>query len=446
MDLNDTKPINVLVVEDDLINRTLMEGFLAESALSISQAEFAESLDATMTLLATREFDIVLLDLNLPDSSELDTLSKVIQKAPNTAIIVVTGEYGEDLGLRAIASGAQDYLVKASFNHEMLEKSIHYAIERKRMEEAGKTAYRELKQAHADLKDMQSQIIQNEKLASIGQLAAGVAHEMNTPVGFVASNFETLDKYVAKIRDVLALYQDLTEEMAAPADHPWVDAVARIEAKRQALKVDFILEDIPGLFQDSREGLERVTSIVQNLRDFSRIDQAQEQDAFNINRGIESTLVVAQNEIKYDADVHLELGDIPPVPCQAGQLNQVFLNILVNAVQAIKSQGTEDRGTITIRTYAEGDAVVCEIQDSGPGMPEEVRTKVFDPFFTTKPVGKGTGLGLSVSYDIIVNKHEGQLQVESKVGQGTTFKIKLPMGPTESGAYAQAGKEENQHA
>jgi two-component system, NtrC family, sensor kinase len=427
MDAGPMKPLTILIVEDDPINRILLEGLIDESTLAVSKALSAESLGAAIALFDANRFDVILLDLNLPDSTELNTLTDVIDTSPQAAVIVITGEYGEDLGLQAIARGAQDYLVKSTFNAEMLSKSIHYAIERKRMEEAGKAAFAELEEAHAELKDMQSQIIQNEKLASIGQLAAGVAHELNTPVGFVASNFETLDKYVGKIRVLLDLYQDVVENMAPSPDPPWADAIAHIGKTRQTLKIDFILEDIQGLFQDSREGLERVTSIVQNLRDFSRIDQAQELANFNINDGITSTLVVAKNEIKYDADIHLELGEIPPVPCRAGQLNQVFLNILVNAVHAIKAQDRAERGTITIRTYQDDNHVACEIADDGPGIPEEVRAKVFDPFFTTKPPGKGTGLGLSVSYDIIVNKHKGQLQVKSAPGEGATFVIKLPM-------------------
>jgi PAS domain S-box-containing protein len=312
-------------------------------------------------------------------------------------------------------------------------QGILYDItQRKRSEEALRLAYQKLEGAHRDLQEMQSRLVQQEKLASIGQLAAGVAHEMNTPVGFVASNFETLEGYVQKIRNLLAKYDEFTGQMETLGDprlRSMVDGIGRF---RDDMRIDFILQDIQGLFDESREGLERVTSIVQNLRDFSRIDQPGSRDEYDLNKGIEATLVVARNEIKYDAEVETELSEVPLIFCHSGQINQVLLNILVNAAQAIRSQGREDRGTITIRTYASDGEVVCEIADDGPGIAPEHLSKVFDPFFTTKPPGKGTGLGLSVSYDIIVHKHNGTLLVESTVGQGAKFTIRLPLGTKEN--------------
>ena len=186
------------------------------------------------------------------------------------------------------------------------------------------------------------------------------------------------------------------------------------------------------MFDDSREGLDRITEIVQNLRDFSRIDQPGNRNEYNINKGIENTLVVAKNEIKYSADVKTDFSEVPPIFCHSSQINQVFLNILVNAAQAIKDQERDDNGTITIRTYATETEVVCEISDDGPGIPPDKLSKIFDPFFTTKPVGKGTGLGLSISHDIIVKKHNGEFFVESTVGEGTKFTIKLPISTKEN--------------
>jgi PAS domain S-box-containing protein len=310
---------------------------------------------------------------------------------------------------------------------------LHDITEQKRSEEAVRLAYRELEDAHRDLKAMQSQLVQNEKLASIGQLAAGVAHEMNTPVGFVASNFETLESYIQKIRGLLALYDRLVPEITPLEDSGLRSLLDEIDRFRDDKRIDFILQDIQTLFDDSREGLERVTSIIQNLRDFSRIDQPGSRDEYDLNRGIEATLVVAGNEIKYDADVKTELSEVPLILCHGGQINQVFLNILVNAAQAIRSQERGDRkGTITIRTYTCDGEAVCEIADDGPGIPPENLSKIFSPFFTTKPPGKGTGLGLSVSHDIIVNKHNGKLLVDSVVGEGTKFTIWLPIGTKEN--------------
>ena len=299
--------------------------------------------------------------------------------------------------------------------------------ERKQAEEAAKHAYNELQNAHRELKDMQSQIVQNEKLASIGQLAAGVAHEMNTPVGFVASNFETLGTYMKKFQDLLNMYEELVGGIETLETKVLLSKADAIRKSWDDMKMDFILEDIQPLFDESREGLARMTNIIRNLKDFSRAGRSEDFAEYNINNGIESTLTVAKNEIKYDANIKTEFSELPPLFCNPGQLNQVFLNVLLNAAQAIRSQERKDMGTITIKTYATESKVVCEISDDGPGIAPDKLPKIFDPFFTTKPVGKGTGLGLSVSYDIIVNKHKGELFAESTVGKGTKFTIKLPV-------------------
>jgi two-component system NtrC family sensor kinase len=250
---------------------------------------------------------------------------------------------------------------------------------------------------------------------------------MNTPVGFVASNFQTLQKYMTKLLDLLHKYEALGDAVEDGLKEKRLEILDQIKQARKDLKIDFLLEDIGTLFEESNEGLSRVTKVIQNLKDFSRVDQAQAVAEYDLNGGIEATLTVARNEIKYDADVKTELSPLPEISCNSGQINQVLLNILVNAVQAIKSQTRDDRGTITVRTLATPTEVICEISDDGPGIAPEIRLKIFDPFFTTKPVGQGTGLGLSVSYDIIVTKHHGKIAVDSTVGKGTTFTITLPV-------------------
>ncbi len=315
--------------------------------------------------------------------------------------------------------------------------------ERKEAERAIRLAYEELETAHKALKGMQTQIVQSEKLASIGQLAAGVAHEMNTPIGFVASNFQTLEDYMAKIKKLLGMYDELVKEIEGSGKTDLLNKAGIITEGRTDMKIDFILEDIQDLFDESREGLTRVTDIVQNLRDFSRIDQPGSLDEYDLNGGIEATLVVATNEIKYHADVKTEFSQVPATYCNSGQINQVLLNILVNAAQAINSQEREDRGTITIKTYATETEVVCEISDNGPGIESDKLSRVFEPFYTTKPAGKGTGLGLSVSYDIVVHKHNGKLLVDSTVGEGTKFIIELPIKETEPQSKELRANEEN---
>ena len=304
---------------------------------------------------------------------------------------------------------------------------IYDLTDRKNAEDSARAAYAELQKAHEDLKKVRSSAIQSEKMASLGALAAGVAHEMNTPLGFVASNFQTLEAFVNKLRALVEKQEDLIGQVETLNISQIDSQLENIRQFREDMNIDFILSDIQELFGDSKEGLTRVTNIVKNLKDFSRVDQADSFNKYDINKGIKATLVVAGNEIKYDAIVETELSDIPEILCNSGQLNQVFLNIIVNAAHAIRDQQKDDKGTIVIKTYSEDDMVFCEISDDGHGIPESKLSKIFDPFFTTKPPGKGTGLGLSVSYDIIVNKHKGELIVDSIVGKGTTFKIKLPV-------------------
>jgi signal transduction histidine kinase len=264
-----------------------------------------------------------------------------------------------------------------------------------------------------ELKRTQMGLSHAEKLASIGQLAAGVAHEINNPVGYITSNSDTITKYMGRIREFFDFVA-----VGAPAE--------RITEREKELKIGFIMEDMVTLNKENREGLERISSIVKNLRDFSRIDTTREMADTDIKECLQTTLRIANNEIKYCADVKTDFGTNDPVLCNAGEINQVFLNIFVNAAQAIKSQSRSDRGCISVRTWQDDTSVFCEIADDGPGMPEDVRKRVFEPFFTTKDVGKGTGLGMSISYDIIVNKHKGDISVSSEVGKGTRFLITLP--------------------
>ncbi|MEJ5260468.1 MAG: ATP-binding protein [Anaerohalosphaeraceae bacterium] len=431
----ESRSLSVLIVDDDPTCRTLLKKMLEKSRMRRADdcIVCAGTKQTMLGYLAQRPFDVLLLDLHLPDGDGLEMVAQINRQYPATAIIVITGENDKTADLTAMSYGAQDYLAKGEFNQAFLTKSIYFALERKKNQMQTQKALEELARAHKQLQKAQAQMIQSEKMASIGQLAAGVAHEMNTPVGFVASNFETLQTYLTKLKGLLALYEQVCEVLEKNPYPPVLEKLLEIRNFRQEKKIDFILADIQDLFTESQEGLQRVTSIIQNLRDFSRIDQSTEMCDYDLNDGIRSTLVVARNEIKYDVEVVTELGVLPKIHCHPGQINQVFLNILVNAAQAIRSQNRQGPGHIFIRTRQEGEFVVCEIEDDGPGIPPEIRSKIFDPFFTTKPAGKGTGLGLSVSYDIVVSKHQGQILVDSEVGKGTKFTIKLPReGPKET--------------
>ena len=277
---------------------------------------------------------------------------------------------------------------------------------------------KQLEEAYRELTIRQTQLIQSEKLAGIGQLAAGIAHEINNPIGYVTSNTRTMKRYVDSLLRILGLYHSGVEP-------------ERIRAQEQDLQIDFVVQDLQDLLEENLGGLERVAEIVRNLKDFARTDQVEGHALAQINGGLERSLMMVANELKYRASVERDLGDVPPVICNLGELNQVFVNILVNAAQAIEERGGEESGVIRVRTFLDGEWVVCRIEDNGGGMTPEIRDKIFEPFFTTKPVGKGTGLGLNISYDIVVNRHRGTIEVESEVGRGTAFILRLPLAGVE---------------
>jgi len=270
----------------------------------------------------------------------------------------------------------------------------------------------ELALAHDTLKQSQAQILQQEKMASVGQLAAGVAHEINNPMGFISSNLSSLTKYLERLTEFIRAL-----ETKLPPDAPDEE----LAALRKNLKIDYILEDAVHLVEESLDGAGRVKKIVQGLKNFSRIDQA-ERLAADINECLDTTINIVWNELKYKCEVKKEYGELPQTVCNPQQLNQMFMNLLVNAAQAI-----ETKGEIGIKTWADLDFIYIHISDTGSGIPQEKLKRIFEPFYTTKEVGKGTGLGLSIVYDIVVKNHQGDIQVESVEGKGTTFTVKIPV-------------------
>jgi two-component system, NtrC family, sensor kinase len=289
-------------------------------------------------------------------------------------------------------------------------------VRRETVEEELRERYDELQRLHQTLSQAQEQLVQQEKLASIGLLAAGVAHEINNPIGYVHSNLGTLESYLHDLFSLLNAYQAAERKIA--------DTSCReaLQALRQRIDFDFLKEDIPTLMRETREGIVRVKKIVQDLKDFSRVDSTPAWQWADLHRGIDSTINIIASEIRHKADIVREYGELPEIECLPMQLNQVFMNLLVNAAHAIEGK----RGTITIRSGTADDRIWLEFADDGCGMSAEVRQKIFDPFFTTKPVGQGSGLGLSLCYGI-VEQHHGKISVDSEPGHGTTFHIVLPI-------------------
>jgi PAS domain S-box-containing protein len=284
----------------------------------------------------------------------------------------------------------------------------------KNAEDLLKQRNKELQTALDKIQEVQGQLVQSEKLASVGQLAAGVAHEINNPIGYINSNLTSLKNYVVDLLELVSNYEK--------SESTWSDTeqLRQIEAFKHKIDLGFLKSDVLDLLEESHEGASRVKKIVQDLKDFSHAGGDDDWQWANLHTCLDSTLNIVNNEIKYKAGVIKEFGDIPEVWCLPHQLNQVFMNLLVNAAHAI-----ENEGTITVRTGEENDHIWVEVSDNGKGIAPEHVNKIFDPFFTTKPVGKGTGLGLSVSYNI-VKKHNGEIRLDSRVGEGTTFRIVLP--------------------
>ena len=281
------------------------------------------------------------------------------------------------------------------------------------LEELNRTLEQRVQEEVSINREKDTFMLQQDKMASIGQLAAGVAHEINNPMGFIISNLGTLKEY----SEALASYVEHIERLVpAPAK--------QLQDLREGLDIGYIMDDIQPLLNESLEGAGRVKQIVHDLKDFARMDETTVSTT-DLNQCVRSTINIVRNELKYVAELNLQLGAIPPVICNPQQINQVITNLLVNAAQAI-----DGHGSITVTTRHEAGHVVLMVTDTGKGMPDEVKNRIFEPFFTTKPVGKGTGLGLTISYDM-VKKNGGDISVESEPGKGTTFTVRLPIHPLE---------------
>lgn len=370
--------------------------------------------------LSEQEFAVVITDMLMPGLSGVELLRKVIENHPYTAVIVVTGVDNPQRALDAIRLGAFDYLIKP-VDLEVLELTIERAIEHRTLLLNARqykldleVRNNELARGKTELQRLQSQIVHNEKMASLGQLAAGIAHEVNNPVGFIYGNMALLSQITEDLKKLLDLY-DKAELLP-------MEIKDEVENLKAQMDYEATIEDLSSIVQDCREGAERIRDVVQNLRTFSRLDEAEFKKT-DINEGIDSTVRLLSRYYSVDnITLVRDYGELPQVDAYSGQLNQVWMNLLVNAAQAVTPKGGEVR--ITTRSYR--DSIIVKISDTGCGIPPDKLNKIFEPFYTTKPVGEGTGLGLSISFSII-ERHNGTIKVESQVDEGTTFIITLPV-------------------
>lgn len=302
--------------------------------------------------------------------------------------------------------------------HQRLQAEQNLRLVNESLEERVRERGRELEKIH-------EQMIIQEKMASVGQLASGIAHELNNPLHFIVMNYASLSEYSEIIADSFEACRAFIA--AVKAVDPKPTEYQTLCAREPDLNLEFVLEDMPNLIRESRRGFERMKHIIQSLQDFSYVDRTGDYRYYNINAGITDALVITKNAYKYVADAITDLGAIPEIRCLPEKLNQVFLNLLINSVHAIQTLQRPERGQIFIRTWNNDTHLHCEIADDGPGIPPEIRSRIFEPFFTTKPPGQGTGLGLSICYDIIVEKHHGTLKADCPESGGTVFSISIPV-------------------
>ncbi len=417
----------VLVVDDEANNRNVIVAQLKNEGYQIKTAASGEE---ALDIIDRELPDLILLDVMMPGISGFDVaeILKSEKRTANIPIIMLTSLGDVSSRLTALNNGAEEFLTKpvgraelaARIRNLLKIKNHQDDLSRYSSQLEGQVAERtsELKTVNLQLDETYSQLLQAEKLAALGQLAAGVAHEINNPIGFVNSNLGTLSGYLKDLLRIVAAYEAL---IATRSDQ--TKEYDELQALKAELDLDFLRSDAPQLIAESLDGVTRVRGIVKDLKNFAHVDTSPEWGPANLHECLDSTLNIANHEIKYKATVVKDYGTLPDVECLPSQLNQVFLNLLVNAAQAIPENG---QGTITVRTSADDENVRVEISDTGCGIAPENIKKIFDPFFTTKPIGTGTGLGLSLSYGII-KRHHGRIEVGSEVGRGTTFRITLPI-------------------
>ena len=420
-------PALILIVEDDDISRRVLEACLEASAY---KTRVAVSGEQAMQACAQELPDLILLDVMMPGMSGFVVAEKLKgdERTCNIPIIMVTALSDRESRLTALGHGAEDVLVKPVDTSELRVK-VRNLLRLKQHQDmlsgrgdllearVGERTM-ELAAVTRRLGQVEDRLIQAERFAAIGQLAAGVAHEINTPVAYVGANLSALDRYLEDLFRIFDAYALLEEAYPAAGQH-----LAELRRLKETLDYDYMRADARMLISESKEGVSVVRKIVEGLKGFSRSDNPQDWVWADLHKGLDATLNVANNEIKYKADVVKMYGVLPEVECLPSKINQVFLNLLINAAHAMKD-GV--RGAITLRTGRDGEEVWVEVSDTGCGIPPENVERIFDPFFTTKPVGVGTGLGLSLSCGI-VQQHAGRIDVSSVMGQGSAFRVTLPI-------------------
>lgn len=447
MEMETAKQDLILIVDDNPTNIKVLFSFLKESGFKVLVAKDGES---TLEKLKEITPDLILLDVMMPGIDGFETCRR-IKESPETQeipVIFMTALSDTVDKVKGLKIGAVDYITKPFQQDEVLARmNIHLQLQNltrkfkiqneqlksltEQLEQRVEERTAQLSESLQQLQQAQIQLIQSEKMSSLGELVAGVAHEINNPVGFIAGNISMAMEYTEDIFDHLKLYQ---KQFADPGDE--------IAEHAEDIELDYLMEDLPNMLSSMESGIERIRNISLSLRNFSRSDSNTCTD-LDIHEGLESTLMILRHRLKAndqrpEIKINKNYGDLPIVHCYAGPLNQVFMNLLANAIDALDEENEKEHKSydylrdhpneITLTTKAiSGGKVEIKIADNGPGIPEETIPEIFSPFVTTKPVGKGTGLGLSISHSIVVEKHQGFLGCNSELGKGTEFVIQVPV-------------------
>jgi signal transduction histidine kinase len=409
----------ILIVDDEQAVREMFADHLSE----IFECKTAASADEALAELAIESYALVISDMIMPGRNGIELLRDIRSRYPETAVIMVSGVDRPQRVRDAMRVGAFDYLIKPC-DLDVLTLSVERALEHRFLQRTARiygahleSQNIELANRKSELERLQAQLVHTEKMASLGQLSAGIAHELNNPAGFIYGNMDILRDDLAQLEKLFTAYDQVALSRGGSL---------LIGALKDEINYDRLIGDLNSIVSDCREGAQRICDVVRNLRLFSRLDEA-ELKRIDIHEGIDSTIrLLSRYYSSGQVLLRKEYGDLPLVTCYAGQLNQVWMNLLVNAAQAIPQHGE-----VCLSTRLEEDWVIVEIGDTGTGISEDQLSRIFEPFFTTKPVGEGTGLGLSTSYGII-ERHGGTITVKSKVGAGTTFTVRIPANTYES--------------
>jgi len=428
--------MRILVVDDSFFNLSSVKRNL-EDMPEITQILLCDDPRQAKTIVDQYKIDILITDVMMPAITgfELLELFRADSRYDDMPIIMLTSLIDMAVYKKCFDLGAFDYINKP-FNTVELHSRLKVAIEAKNnsnnlksLLEVTRKQNEELKIMNAELTEAKFSLVQTEKMAAIGQLAAGIAHEINNPMGYISSNFDILKKYYVRMKEYMDFFNlEINGDAFSCVD---CNAIRDLQDKYQELKLDFIVNDLENIFTDLSGGIKRITDIVQSLRVYARTSKDDEKDTNVLLKLIQQVILIIKNEVKYVAYIKLDVPDDIILYCNRIQVGQVFVNIILNAIQAIKTQNRDCLGSIKIKARCIDANVQIEFTDDGPGIMKEHLHKIFEPFFTTKEIGQGTGLGLSISYDIIVNKHNGSFDVKSEVGKGTTFIITLPIIATE---------------